>query len=248
MASFRHYVATAPGRPARLARSAYRAVRRFSLPLPRPVGRAVLGVYLVVRNASWFLRRVFVAEPLFRAMCTRYGKNVHTDIYVHFIMGKGELIVGDNVLMDGKVGIAFASRFSERPTLEIGDGTVIGHDCSFTVARRVTIGRHCLFAPRVWIADSNGHSTDPTARRAGLPPRPEEVRPVTIGDNVWLGTGAMIFPGVTVGEGSVVAAASVVRRDVAPYTVVAGNPAVKVKDLAPPAAESSGPADDGGAS
>lgn len=234
MSTLRHYIATSPDRPARLARNAYRSMRRFSLPLPRVVSTPMLWTYLAVRNATWFVRRVLIAGPLFQAMCTRHGKNVRTDIYVHFITGKGDLIVGDNVLMDGKVGIAFGRRFAERPTLQIGDDTVIGHDCSFTVARRITIGRHCLFAPSVWVADSNGHSTDPAARLAGLPPRPEEVRPVTIGDNVWIGSRAMIFPGVTVGEGSVIAAASVVRRDVEPYTVVAGNPAVKVKDLARP--------------
>lgn len=234
MTSLRHYVATSPAGPARLARALYRGARDVSLPLPRIVARPLLWAYLGARNAWWFLRRVLIAEPLFKAMCTRHGRNVHTDIYIHYIQGKGDLIVGDGVLMDGKSGIAFASRFAERPTLQIGDHTVIGHGCSFTVARRIAIGRHCLFAPGVWVADSNGHSTDPAARLADLPPRPEEVRPVTIGDNVWIGSRAMIFPGVTVGEGSVVAACSVVRRDVEPYTVVAGNPAVKVKDLARP--------------
>jgi acetyltransferase-like isoleucine patch superfamily enzyme len=234
MTSLRHYVATSSGRPARVARTLYRGLHNLSLPLPGVVARPLLWAYLGTRDAVWFLRRVFVAEPLFKAMCTRYGRNVHTDIYVHYIQGKGDLIIGDNVLMDGKCGIAFAARFAERPLLEIGSNTVIGHGCSFSIARRITIGQHCLFAPQVWVADSNGHSTDPAARRVGLPPRPEEVRPVTIGDNVWIGTRAMIFPGVTVGEGSVVAAGSMVRRDVDPYTVVAGNPAVKVKDLPRP--------------
>jgi acetyltransferase-like isoleucine patch superfamily enzyme len=232
--SLRHYVATSPERPARLARSLYRGLRGASLPLPRAAAKPLLWGYLGARNAWWFLRRVLIAEPLFKAMCTRHGRDVHTGIFIHFIQGKGELIVGDGVTVSGKIGIAFASRFSARPTLEIGDHTVIGHSCSFTVARRITVGRHCLLAAEVRVADSNGHSTDPASRLAGLPPRPEEIRPVTIEDNVWIGTRAMIFPGVTIGEGSVVAAGSLVRRDVEPYTVVAGNPAVKVKDLERP--------------
>lgn len=83
-------------------------------------------------------------------------------------------------------------------------------------------------------ADSNGHPTDPVARVANQPPSPEDVRPIKIEDNVWIGGRAMILPGVTVGEGSIVAANSVVRKDVAPYTIVAGNPAVKVADVEKP--------------
>lgn len=55
-------------------------------------------------------------------------------------------------------------------------------------------------------------------------------RPVIIGDYAWICTGAMILPGVTIGEGAVVAAGAVVAHDVAPYTVVAGNPAKVVRD------------------
>jgi maltose O-acetyltransferase len=54
------------------------------------------------------------------------------------------------------------------------------------------------------------------------------VRPVSLGDYVWIGTGALILPGVALGEGCVVAAGSVVTRDVAPFDIVAGNPAKKI--------------------
>ena len=55
------------------------------------------------------------------------------------------------------------------------------------------------------------------------------MKPIVIEDYVWIATGAMILPGVTVGEGAVVAAGSVVTKDVPPWTVVAGNPAREVK-------------------
>lgn len=90
--------------------------------------------------------------------------------------------------------------------------------------------------------DSSGHSTDPAARLAGLQPPEHEVKPITIGDNVWIGRNVSIFPGVTVGEGSVISAAAVVMSDVLPYTVVAGNPARRVSALTPPAAVPDDPA------
>jgi acetyltransferase-like isoleucine patch superfamily enzyme len=69
---------------------------------------------------------------------------------------------------------------------------------------------------------------------AGQPPRPEDVRPITIGDNVWIGQYSIITPGVTIGEGSIVSGGSVVVNDVPPYVVVAGYPARKIASLRNP--------------
>jgi acetyltransferase-like isoleucine patch superfamily enzyme len=137
-------------------------------------------------------------------------------------------MIGDDVHLDGKSSIFFAARFVDRPLLQIGDHTRIAHNCRLTIGKEIRIGRHCLIAGNVIIFDSSGHATDPELRRRGSPPADDQVRPVTLGDNVWIGLNAIIFPGVTIGEGSVVAAGAVVMTDVPPYTVVAGNPARRI--------------------
>jgi acetyltransferase-like isoleucine patch superfamily enzyme len=220
---------------ARTSRRVYRGGRNLSVPAPKVVVKPLLWIFLAVRSLYYFVKRVFICEPLFKAYCASYGKRLHTDVYVHWVMGQGDIIVGDDVEIDGKCSFAFASRYAERPTLRIGDRTGLGHGTSITVGKAVTIGRDCRIAPGVWIFDSSGHPADPEARRAGLPPRPEEVRPVTIDDNVWLGGNCVILPGVTIGSGSVVSAGAVVMSDVPPNTMVAGNPARKVLSLEPPA-------------
>ena len=103
--------------------------------------------------------------------------------------------------------------------------------------RRLTIGRYCSIADRVEILLGGDHrldwvSTYPFAAMSGLWPRAEAPQDyhasrgdVTIGHDVWLGSGCMILSGLTVGHGPVVAAHAVVTRDVPPYAVVAGNPA-----------------------
>lgn len=219
---------------ARALRSVRGAVRGFTLPAPRLVFRPVLWSYLALRNFSFWLRRVFICEPLFKAYCSQYGRGVHTGVFLHWIQGKGDLIVGDDVLLDGKSTLAFAARFSERPTLRIGNRTIISHNCIITVAQSVSIGSDCMIASDVFIFDSSGHPADPAARLAKLPPAPEEIRPVTIGNNVWIGRRATIFPGVTLGEGCVVSSGAVVTSDVPSYTLVAGNPARRVSSLTPP--------------
>ena len=219
---------------ARHLRAARHGVRTFTLPAPSALLRPLLWGYLAARSVGYWLQRVLIAEPLFKAYCSRCGKGVRTGIFVHWIQGNGELIVGDDVVMDGKSSISFAARYCERPRLTIGDRTIVGHNCILTVAREVTIGSDCLIASDAFIFDSSGHPADPAARLAKLPPAPEEIRPVVIGDNVWIGRRAAICPGVTVGEGSVVSSGAVVTSDVPPYTLVAGNPARRVGSLTPP--------------
>lgn len=203
-------------------------------PIPHALAASLLAVFLTVRSTYYFVVRVFLCEPFFKAYCTRYGRNVRTGVYLHWIQGRGELIVGDNVRIDGKCTFSFAARFSDRPTLIIGDNSGIGHGCSFTIAKKVVIGRHCRLAGAVYVFDSPGHAADPIARMAGSPPTDDEVRPVVIEDNVWIGERAMIMPGVTVGYGSIVAAGAVVIMDVPPNTMVAGNPARQFRKLSGP--------------
>jgi acetyltransferase-like isoleucine patch superfamily enzyme len=216
---------------ARFCRRVYRVFSRFSLPAPRLVVIPCLGAFRVGRGIYHFLLRVLVCEPLFKGYCTRYGRHLRTDIYIHWVQGSGDLILGDDVFVDGKCSFTFARRFAERPTLQVGDRTGIGHGCSFTVGKRISIGSDCRIAAGVHMFDSNGHPTDPEARQAGSPPPTEEVRPITVGDNVWIGRGVLVFPGTTIGANSVISAGAVVTGDVPPNTVAAGNPARRVASL-----------------
>jgi acetyltransferase-like isoleucine patch superfamily enzyme len=220
----------------RLLRECARVVRNFGIPpIPRVLAVPLLAAFLGFRSIYYFVARVFFCEPFFKAYCTRYGRNVHTGVFLHWIQGRGDLIVGNDVLIDGRCSFSFAARFSDQPTLIIGDATGIGHACSFTIGKKIIIGRHCRIAGHVWIFDSPGHPADPIARMAGSPPADDEVKPVVIEDNVWIGERAIIMPGVTIGEGSIVAAGSVVMMNVPPSTMVAGNPARQLRKLAGPA-------------
>ena len=218
---------------ARVARRCYRAVTNLSVPAPRVIFLPILWTVLALRESWQFVYRVFVCEPLFKAYCRSYGKNLHTGVFLHWVQGKGDLLLGDNVLIDGKCTFIFASRFSDAPTLSIGDDTGIGHNCMFTVGKRITIGNNCRLASDVRLLDSPGHPLDPERRQAGFPPDLDSVRPITIGNNVWLGTGAVVLPGVTIGDNSIVSVHAVVVSDVPANVVVSGNPARRILSLEP---------------
>jgi acetyltransferase-like isoleucine patch superfamily enzyme len=110
--------------------------------------------------------------------------------------------------------------------------------------RSVTIGHHCLISWDVVIMDTYQWSTDNVKRQtqtedvAKIPGRSPiaqtgEARPVSIGNNVWVGFGSIILPGVHIGEGSVIGSRSVVVDDVPPFAVYGGNPARFLKSIAP---------------
>jgi acetyltransferase-like isoleucine patch superfamily enzyme len=229
--NLRRYVATSDKLPARVGRKLYRWIANFSVPAPRAILWPALQVFLFARSVYYFVARVFICEPFFKAYCTRLGRNFHTGVWMHWVLGEGEIIIGDDVTIDGKCSFMFSPRYCKSPTLTIGSRTFIGHDSRFTVGKSITIGADCKLATSVFLLDMSGHPTDPAERLANLPTPSDRVRPITIEDNVWIGTGATICPGVTVGKGSVIGAYAVVTRDVRPNTLVAGNPAREVREL-----------------
>ncbi|MEO7610027.1 MAG: acyltransferase [Gemmatimonadales bacterium] len=205
----------------------------MTLPSPRAVTVPYRLVYTTARGVIHAFRRTLIAEPIFKSYCTVVGKRVRTGIFVHWVMGRGRIIVGDDVLLDGKISFSFAARFVDEPTLRIGDRTGIGHACAIIVGEAVTIGSDCRIASGVQIRDSPGHPVEPEARRRGEPPPRAAVRPIVIEDNVWIGSDAMVHAGVTIGRGSVVSSGAVVMNDVPPFSLVAGNPARRIGSVIP---------------
>jgi acetyltransferase-like isoleucine patch superfamily enzyme len=224
-ASLRRYLATSDERFPRLVRSWKWKLQWFSVPAPRVLVKPIAAIIVGVRSLYHGALRIFLCEPFFKAHCKKYGPGLHTGCFLHWIQGKGDIVLGDNVIFDGKCDIVFAARFSDAPILDVGDNSAIAHGCRLVIGRRISIGARTTVSGGCIIMDSNGHPTDPVARQLRKPPSEEDVRPVTIGNDVWIGMECLIFPGVKIGDGSVISAGSVVRTHVPPFSVVAGNPA-----------------------
>jgi maltose O-acetyltransferase len=111
------------------------------------------------------------------------------------------------------------------PSISIGNRTFVGHGCTFSAARNIVIGSECLVSAGVRIHDNDGHPMDAAKRRAGETISLADVQEVRIEDGVWIGAGAVILKGVTIGRDSVIGAGAVVTRDVSAGSTVAGNPA-----------------------
>lgn len=110
--------------------------------------------------------------------------------------------------------------------LHIGSRTFINFGLVALDVARITIGDDVQFGPNVQLLTPT-HPTDAELRRAKW----EAASPITIGDNAWIGGGAIVLPGVTIGENTIVGAGAVVTKDVPPNTLAVGNPARVIRSL-----------------
>jgi maltose O-acetyltransferase len=110
--------------------------------------------------------------------------------------------------------------YCEYGAISIGDRTFVNVDAVMLDVAPITIGAACQISPRVQLLTA-AHPVDPEPRRLGW----EYGEPITIADNVWLGGGVIVCPGVTIGEDTVVGAGAVVTRDLPAGVVAAGVPA-----------------------
>jgi len=140
------------------------------------------------------------------------------------------MILGKNVTVHSRSSFS-AGKVFNNPIFEVGDNTYLGPGLSISVAKKISIGTNCHIASDVTIMDNDGHPLDPTKRANHEPIEKENALPVVVGNNVWIGNNVLILKGVTIHECSVIAAQSVVVKDVGPYSVFAGNPAQLVKKL-----------------
>jgi acetyltransferase-like isoleucine patch superfamily enzyme len=208
----------------RLAKS----VIRFNLPTIRAVHLPLYyfdySLKIVIPN----IFHVLWSIPLFKARCENAGKNLRLPNGIPLILGNHlKIFLGDNVRI-GRSTIG-ASKVFDDPVLRIGDNSSIGYGSVISVAKEVVIGNNCMIAPYCLIMDSDDHPIDPAKRISGMSVSREDVKPVRIGDNVWIGSNCVILKGVNVKDNSIIAAHSVVTKDVAKNCVYAGNPARPTK-------------------
>ncbi|UJL47495.1 sugar O-acetyltransferase [Virgibacillus sp. NKC19-16] len=110
--------------------------------------------------------------------------------------------------------------------IHVGENFYSNFNCVFLDVCEIRIGNNCFIAPGVHIYTAI-HPLNPNIRKSGI----ESGKPVIIGDNVWVGGGAIINPGIHVGDNVVIGSGAVVTRDVPNNTVVGGNPAKVINEL-----------------
>ena len=163
---------------------------------------------------------------------------IHPTATVHNIRKQRDAIrVGANSHLKGEL-----LTFAHGGEISIGEYCYVGEQSHIWSAARISIGDRVLISHNVNIFDSLTHPVSPVERHRhfhqiitrGHPGQVDlEEAPVHIGHDAWIGCLAIVLRGVTIGEGAIVGAGSVVSKDVPPFTIVAGNPARVVRELDP---------------
>ena len=177
---------------------------------PNEPGTAILYMLALLkgywyRAILWALGRRFHAGRRFRA----FGRLS--------VRGPGSVVFGDDVALWGRVN---AWTYSRDARIVIGDSVMMS-GTRFGCVSEIRVGRNSILAD-AGIRDTDFHSTRADRRSPGAPVR---VAPVEIGDNVWVAAGAILLPGTSVGENSVIGAAAVCMRSFPANKVILGNPA-----------------------
>ncbi len=169
-------------------------------------------VFRIVRVLGIMARTAIVLRKV------KYGRRVRVHGYL-CVVAHGSISIGEGTCFhQGRNETELTAH--TKAHLAIGEDCLINVGCVINASESIKIGDRCHIGYGVIILDSHLHEEAPERRNER--PKPQAV---VIGKDVWLGSRSIIMPGVSIGEGSIVAAGSVVTKNVPPMTLVAGNPA-----------------------
>tara|TARA_B110000211_G_C14002293_1_gene519082 strand:- start:380 stop:979 length:600 start_codon:yes stop_codon:yes gene_type:complete len=184
----------------------------------------------VIRKVYFSLKKKLISRKAL------VGRNIiigrHTKISLMFGSDKKSISVGDNCKIFGVLISQGGGEIQIENNVQVGPGTIIG------ACESILIKKGALLSNNIKIIDNNNHPVHPLDRiKMNATPVGDELRswnysisnPVVIGENTWIGQDSRICKGVTIGDNSIVAANSVVTKDVPANSIVAGNPAKVVK-------------------
>jgi acetyltransferase-like isoleucine patch superfamily enzyme len=136
-----------------------------------------------------------------------------------------QVSIGNDCILEPHIQFKFDGIWKPGPHIVVGNRVFIGNNCEFNIREHLLIGEHCLIASGVKFIDHD-HGLEPGEL---IGPQVGTSAPIILEDDVWIGANAVILQGVILGTGSVVAAGAVVRKSVAPYDIVGGVPARRLK-------------------
>lgn len=183
-------------------------------------------------NINYWLKKIFS-----KATCQlSKGATLGSTASIQNARGIDSCIrIGMNSFIAGEIFV-----FAHGGEIELGDWCFVGEGAKVWSALKISIGNRVLISHNVNIFDSLTHPISATKRHLQFKaimqqghPRNIDLneRPVEIGDDVWIGANSCILSGVNIGAGAIVGAGSVVTKDIAPHTIVAGNPARLIREL-----------------
>lgn len=205
-------------------------IRGWELRFPALMNSLIRLLYLTVHHLLTSFMRVLVYTPAFRARTTSCGKQLWIYGGTPYVSGPLQLQIGHGCHISGQTTFSGRSQ-SLNPTLSVGNHVSIGWQTTIAVGTQVILEDNVMIAGRAFLCGYPGHPIDPEARARGEAETEDQIGKIHLMRNVWLATNVSVLHGVTIGEGTIVAAGSVVTHDLPAFVLAAGNPARVIKSL-----------------
>lgn len=212
----------------------YKKALSKGISLPNIISWACI-YFSSILGKCWGTLILYIKAPL---LGVKLGKGIKAHGRTGLIRWPGGYIeIGDNVAIVSSrsrataCSLAFPTRFrvfGEGAKIIIGENSQFNGTSITARTQEIIIGKNVMFGPNCIVVDSDFHAHWPAETRI-IEPGYENDKPVKIGDNVWVGMGAMILKGVAIGENSIIGAGSIVVNDVPPNCVACGIPAKVIK-------------------
>ncbi len=212
-------------------RRLFYGVRAFEIPAPKWIFSILYRAHGVVAAAVSNATRVFYYTPVFKSRIANRPRALYLYSGMPLVLGRLQIEIGDGSRVSGITTFSGRSSALTMPLLSIGSNVDVGWQCSIAVGSRVVLQDNVRLAGRCLLAGYPGHPLNARDRAAGLPETDDQVGDIVLEENVWLATDVKVMAGVRIGRNTVVAAGSVVTRDLPPNVLAAGVPAKVIRTL-----------------
>jgi len=201
------------------------------IPAPKCLFTPAYSLYRLLQSGFLSCARIVFWTPLFKGRLEKVGRHLNLYGGLPYISGPLHITIGDNCRVSGHSTFTGRSCATAVPQLILGNNIDIGWMTTIAVGTKVVLGDNVRIAGRALLAGYPGHPVDRKDRALGLPETDAQAADITIEKDVWLATGVSVMAGVRIGEGTIVAAGSVVTHDLPPMVLAGGVPATVIRAL-----------------
>ncbi|OZS44421.1 acyltransferase [Photobacterium sanguinicancri] len=208
-----------------------KAWRNVVFPVIPFVHNIIYQLHVAIKNSLHCIIQKLYYTPLFLSQISSPPKQLQLYSGMPLLLGTVNIQMGNHCVISGVSTITGRVWGKKKPQLLIGNNVEIGWQNTLAVGSTIQLDDNVRLAGKVFLAGYPGHPINPMDRAADQPDLPQQVGDIHLCRNVWLGTGVIVIAGVTIGENSIIAAGSVVTKNIPANVLVGGNPACVIKQL-----------------
>ena len=225
---FKHWLKFHPNSHIRNVFFILKNIRTMEFPSPQIFNKCLYHAHKLVSNFISGLARFVYWTPAFKGRVNQCGKRLYLYSGLPFVSGPLMIKLGNDCRISGQTtfsGCTQPTPDGSQPLLNIGNNVDVGWQSTIAVGQKVVLSDNVRIAGGAFLFGYSGHPLNAKRRAAGEGDDQEQIGSIILEKDVWLGTNVTVKGGVTIGEGTVIAAGSVVTKSIPPFSIAAGNPA-----------------------